>query len=97
MGMDRKAFLPLLLFLFLGFSFIISSAAVPTSRRLKSLNDAPSVQDLLAQGEMDHMRKDGELAEAEELMIEGRMDLQSNDYPGTGANNHHDPKSPGRV
>nr|DAD47066.1 TPA_asm: hypothetical protein HUJ06_017003 [Nelumbo nucifera] len=24
------------------------------------------------------------------------MDIESNDYPGTGANNHHDPKTPGR-
>ena len=34
---------------------------------------------------------------AEELMLERRMDLESTDYPGTGANNRHDPKSPGRA
>lgn len=28
---------------------------------------------------------------------ERRMDIESTDYPGTGANNHHDPKSPGRA
>lgn len=33
----------------------------------------------------------------EERFIEGRMDLENNDYPGTGANNHHDPKTPGRA
>lgn len=34
----------------------------------------------------------------EGLVAEGRMDMEeSTDYPGTGANNHHDPKSPGRV
>ena len=27
--------------------------------------------------------------------VEGRMDLQSTDYPGTGANNRHNPKTPG--
>lgn len=28
--------------------------------------------------------------------IAGRMDLENaEDYPGTGANNHHDPRSPG--
>ena len=32
---------------------------------------------------------------AEEFMVEGRMDLEKNDYPGTGANNRHDPKTPG--
>lgn len=29
-----------------------------------------------------------------EGLVEGRMDLESTDYPGTGANNHHDPKTP---
>ena len=30
---------------------------------------------------------------AEEFMVERRIDLESNDYPGTGANNRHDPKT----
>lgn len=33
----------------------------------------------------------------EEEVIEGRMDLESTDYPGTGANNRHDPKAPTRA
>lgn len=32
-----------------------------------------------------------------EGFMEGRMDMENNDYPGTGANNHHDPKTPGRA
>ncbi|KAI8562688.1 hypothetical protein RHMOL_Rhmol03G0054100 [Rhododendron molle] len=90
--MEHRAVLKLLV-LFLGFSFVLSSAAVPTSRSLKSFRDDPSVQDLLAEGEMD-MRIDGELSE---VFVEGRMDLESHtesDYPGTGANRNHDPKSP---
>lgn len=44
------------------------------------------------QGEMD-MRIDGELSE---VFVEGRMDMDnSTDYPGTGANRNHDPKTPG--
>lgn len=27
-------------------------------------------------------------------LMERMMMIQSNDYPGTGANNHHDPKPP---
>lgn len=41
------------------------------------------------------MRIDGELSE---VFVEGRMDLDSpaeSDYPGTGANRNHDPKTPG--
>ncbi|CAB4316381.1 unnamed protein product [Prunus armeniaca] len=32
-----------------------------------------------------------------EGFIEGRMDMERTDYPGTGANNHHDPRTPGRA
>ncbi|KAA8518348.1 hypothetical protein F0562_015769 [Nyssa sinensis] len=91
--MEHKAFLRLLV-LFLFLSFVLSTAAVPTSRSLKSIEEDPTAQDFLAQGVMD-MKTDGELLERQ--FIEGRMDLESNDYPGTGANNHHDPKTPGRV
>ena len=43
------------------------------------------------------------LSEAEELFGEGdafneeRMLMESTDYPGTGANKNHDPKTPGRA
>ena len=33
----------------------------------------------------------------EEIMMERRIDLEIEDYGGTGANNDHDPKSPGMV
>lgn len=35
--------------------------------------------------------------EEEELMAEKRIDFENNDYPGTGANNRHVPKTPGRA
>ena len=40
---------------------------------------------------------DGELSNVEEFSMQGRMDLENNDYPGTGANKNHDPKAPGRA
>ncbi|KAH7853412.1 hypothetical protein Vadar_002122 [Vaccinium darrowii] len=85
--MELKAIRKLLI-LFLGFSFVLSSAAVPTSRILKSFKEDPSVQGLLAQGEMD-MRIDRELSQV-------YMELARHDYsPGdTGANRSHDPKTP---
>jgi len=30
-------------------------------------------------------------------MVKERMNLEIEDYPETGANNHHDPNPPGRV
>ncbi|KAM7500041.1 hypothetical protein LguiA_024455 [Lonicera macranthoides] len=76
------------LVLFLGFSYLLSLAAVPTSRSLKSIKDEIAVQELHIQDGME-MNGDGE-------MFEGRMMAETTvDYPGTGANNHHDPKTPG--
>ncbi|XVE90244.1 hypothetical protein DITRI_Ditri20bG0063200 [Diplodiscus trichospermus] len=98
--MENKAFVRLIL-LFLGFScLLLSCAAVPATRSLKSnkeLLPSSSVQDLLAQD----LTK---LSEAEDLFGEGdafndeRMLMESTaDYPGTGANKNHDPKTPGRA
>ncbi|XWS64922.1 hypothetical protein CRYUN_Cryun05aG0045800 [Craigia yunnanensis] len=97
--METKAFVRLML-LFLGFSYLLfSGAAVPTTRSLKSdkeLLASSSAQDLLAQDVI-------KLSEAEELFGEGdqfneeRILMESTDYPGTGANKNHDPKTPGRV
>ncbi|KAJ4721347.1 putative Transmembrane protein [Melia azedarach] len=68
---------------------------------LKSENENPSqvqvqVQDLLAQ-EATEISDSEELLGVDQAYIEGRMDMESTDYPGTGANNHHDPKTPGRA
>ncbi|XWS42733.1 hypothetical protein CRYUN_Cryun16bG0039400 [Craigia yunnanensis] len=99
-NMEKKAFVRLML-LFLCFSYLLlSTAAVPTTRSLKSnkelLLSSFSVQDLLAQDVM-------KLREAEELFGEGdafneeRRLMESTDYGGAGANKNHDPKPPGRA
>ncbi|KAK3446456.1 uncharacterized protein LOC104443364 isoform X2 [Eucalyptus grandis] len=84
-----------LLVLFLGFSCLLSSLAVPSTRSLKSSSEEDdgelSVPNLLAQDEIMGMSGGGEM-----VFMERRMEMESNDYPGTGANNHHDPKTPGR-
>ncbi|KAL9341963.1 hypothetical protein Peur_065288 [Populus x canadensis] len=86
-----------LLALLLALSFVLSSVAVPATRSLKSNEEIPSeVQDLLPQDAV--ISTDGEmLIDAGEGYIERRMDFESTDYPGTGANNHHDPKTPGKA
>ncbi|KAK7843009.1 hypothetical protein CFP56_013180 [Quercus suber] len=35
--------------------------------------------------------------EVAEGIMERRTDMERADYPGTGANNHHDPKTPKRA
>ncbi|GMI79018.1 hypothetical protein HRI_001571100 [Hibiscus trionum] len=92
--MENKASVRSIL-LFLGFSFLLllSCAAVPTTRSLKpdKVKEFPSsVQDLLSQDVM-------KLSEAEELFNGERLLMESTDYPGTGANKNHDPKTPGRA
>ncbi|ESR56764.1 hypothetical protein CICLE_v10022756mg [Citrus x clementina] len=94
-NMDNKACLKLLV-LFLGLSFVLSSTAVPATRMAKSDNDPVQVQELLAQEAME-VSDSEEVLGMEQGYIEGRMDMESTDYPGTGANNHHDPKTPGRA
>ncbi|XP_056158459.1 uncharacterized protein LOC130134791 isoform X2 [Syzygium oleosum] len=80
-----------LLVLFLGFSCLLSSLAVPSTRSFKSSreedDDEVSVQD-----EKLGMREGDET-----VFMERRMEMKSNDYPGTEANNHHDPRTPGRA
>ncbi|KAK8713056.1 hypothetical protein V6N13_148283 [Hibiscus sabdariffa] len=96
--MEKKAFVRLMLLVFLGFSYLLlSGAAVPTTRSLKSNKQLPSsLQDLLAQDVMKLSDAEELLGEAEALNGE-RLLLESTDYPGTGANKNHDPKTPGTA
>ncbi|KAG8078278.1 hypothetical protein GUJ93_ZPchr0007g3867 [Zizania palustris] len=71
-------------------------SSVPLSRSLSLMNhqtsasglEAPAVQ-VVAAAAAAEGRNLGEVA--------ARMDIEVNDYPGSGANNRHDPKSPGRA
>ncbi|XVF06687.1 hypothetical protein REPUB_Repub06bG0071700 [Reevesia pubescens] len=98
--MENKAFVRLML-LFLGFSYLLlSCAAVPTTRSLKSNKELPSsssVQDLLVQDVMKFSEAEELFGEGDTLLHEERMLMESTDYPGTGANKNHDPKTPGRA
>jgi hypothetical protein len=38
-----------------------------------------------------------EQAEPNHGEVAARMDIEVNDYPGSGANNRHEPRSPGRA
>ncbi|KAJ8554051.1 hypothetical protein K7X08_024729 [Anisodus acutangulus] len=77
----RVSFLSLLLLIFVGFSLLISTIAVPSSitGSLKTITENLPFQD----------SHDKVLEKKRELLVE------RDDYAGTGANNHHDPKPPG--
>ncbi|KAK6794928.1 hypothetical protein RDI58_008381 [Solanum bulbocastanum] len=80
--MEKKvSFLSLLLLIFVGFSLLISTIAVPSSRSLKTITENQDSHNKVVL--MDELKKKRELL------------VERDDYAGTGANNHHDPKPPG--
>ncbi|KAI4348505.1 hypothetical protein L6164_009221 [Bauhinia variegata] len=85
----QKRFLSLLIIL-LAVSHLISATAIPGSRTQKLNRE--DIEALLPLAQV-------EAVNSEEVMVdvERRMDLETQDYGGTGANKDHDPKSPGRV
>ncbi|KAL1357096.1 hypothetical protein HN51_009089 [Arachis hypogaea] len=89
----KALFITLLLF-----SYVLSSSAVPITRSLSPTSEKSSIQTSLEEGTPESRNSESEMFDlAQEFMtVEGRMDLESNDYPGTGANRNHDPKTPGR-
>ncbi|KAL4607173.1 hypothetical protein ACB092_09G155000 [Castanea dentata] len=93
-SMAQKAFLTFVV-LFLAFSSVLSISAVTTTRSLESKKEDPSVQHLLAQEAMD-LRYGEEVFDVGERFIEGRMDFETSDYPGSRPNPDHDPKPPGK-
>ncbi|KAL4203171.1 hypothetical protein AMTRI_Chr01g102670 [Amborella trichopoda] len=89
MGFPSRRGLVHLLLIFLFFLHLISSKAVPLSRSISLLEeDQPTVLETAQQV------YDGDLFE--ENTIHGRILIETNDYPGSGANSRHDPKTPGR-
>ncbi|KAJ1285931.1 hypothetical protein BS78_03G314900 [Paspalum vaginatum] len=70
------------------------SSAAPLSRSMSLRNhqrSGPTLEAPLHQGAVG----DGNLGGGGE--VAARMDIEVNDYPGSGANNRHEPRSPGRA
>ncbi|KAJ4801121.1 hypothetical protein LUZ62_052367 [Rhynchospora pubera] len=72
--------------------FLVTSNAVPSSR-LKALSEETRGISSIA----DTREAITDDASIEDLVIRGRIDIATNDYPPSGANNHHTPKPPGNF
>ncbi|KAL5221951.1 hypothetical protein ABZP36_026664 [Zizania latifolia] len=91
---NRKPLMALLVLSCLLLLLLPLVSSVPLSRSMSLRNhqtsssglEAPALQVVAAAAEGRNL---GEVA--------ARMDIEVNDYPGSGANNRHDPKSPGRA
>ncbi|XP_016442365.1 uncharacterized protein LOC107767789 [Nicotiana tabacum] len=79
----------LLLIALLAISNIFSFNAAPISRNTRLF--LHENQELPPPAYTNQMMK---LEAMEEEFINGRMDLESHDYPGSGANNRHTPRPP---
>ncbi|KAE9586362.1 hypothetical protein Lal_00000910 [Lupinus albus] len=96
--MQRK--LLIILLFFLGFSlYVLSASAVPATRTQNLNGEVTKVLPFLAKWE--NLVKFGngkeELVDIDKGFTQRRIDLEIQDYEGTGANKDHDPKSPGMV
>ncbi|KAJ3676609.1 hypothetical protein LUZ60_004021 [Juncus effusus] len=86
----KKSFLRfLILLLFLSCFLTTVRPHELQSRKLLLAREAADDQMLAVS--KDQMQKSGWVHKIKE-----RMDVEINDYPGSGANNRHDPRNPGR-
>ncbi|KAI4348506.1 hypothetical protein L6164_009222 [Bauhinia variegata] len=97
--MEQKSLLRVVVIL-LGLSYVLFAAAVPATRSLTSRKVDASVQDLLAKEDLElkSIEEMSEFDQMQESVVEGRMMMvDTADYPPTGANRAHQPRSPGKA
>ncbi|XP_057721627.1 uncharacterized protein LOC130935760 [Arachis stenosperma] len=97
--MHRNSQRLLLLLLFLGFSsyLLLSASAIPATRTQNLDGEESKDASLLLSLAKNMQKLENNVEDVEERFINRRMDLETQDYEGTGANKDHDPKSPGSV
>ncbi|KAF3330636.1 hypothetical protein FCM35_KLT03990 [Carex littledalei] len=88
--MENRRYLLNLFALFLVLSHLLPLSAVPLSRNLALKNQNLPAEEIANQA--IPIKEETNLGEKM-----ARMDIEINDYPGSGANPRHDPRSPGRA
>ncbi|KAJ8472062.1 hypothetical protein OPV22_026405 [Ensete ventricosum] len=86
--MDQRK--PMICLTLLCFSCILSLVAVPLPGKLDLRNQKISVMKVADQVITRKMLIN------EKAVVDRRMNIELNDYPVSGANSRHDPKSPGK-
>lgn len=71
-------------------SFFQSFCLVITSLSSCNLQDAMELSESIEEAMFGMEQQEG-------YEVERRMDIETTDYPGTGANNQHDPTTPARL
>lgn len=87
MASQQKSSLLLLalMMMIISLTFVQELQAVPFSRTLNLADQ----KEQIVQEEKWNLEED-------EVFIHGRSDIESQDYPGSGANHSHEPRTPGR-
>ncbi|KAK7316033.1 hypothetical protein VNO77_34660 [Canavalia gladiata] len=93
--MEKKALLKLLIVV-LCLSYVVFAAAVPSTRSFMTSKVDPLVLDDQAKENLVNLSNSEEQFDMKEGVKEGRMTLDITDYPPTGPNHSHTPKSPGK-
>ncbi|XP_057440562.1 uncharacterized protein LOC130732557 [Lotus japonicus] len=87
--------LGLMMMIFLGFSYVLNGVSAIPATRTQNLKDEDTTF-LPSLAEVEHVFDDANNKEVL-VAIERRIDLETHDYDGTGANRDHEPKPPRRV
>jgi len=87
MGSQQKSNLLLLalMMMIISLAFVQELQAIPISRTLS-----------LADQKKEIVQEETWNLEADNIFFHGRSDIESQDYPGSGANHSHEPRPPGR-
>ncbi|XP_047314216.1 uncharacterized protein LOC124917991 [Impatiens glandulifera] len=83
-------FLLILVVVLLGFSHMNSLNAIPLTRTIAIMHEVQGFKD--SKNTLINLEPEKKMIDVEETSMIRRMDVELHDYPGSGANNRHNPK-----